>query len=274
MRNYKSIAITLLSILCSLTGWTQEIHVPHLALKNLFFESPNPLAQDWDDIPEETIILFPQNITTPSIHKASVAGLKVKALHNNKWLAIYLEWEDKTKDAQVSLDQASDACAVQFPLKEPEKTSPFMGNKEFPVAILHWKAIWQQDIEDHYQEVKDLYPNTYVETYQFGIQAAADLQNPVSQLKRKVPVEELMAEGFGTLTTQAEQGTQAKGIFKEGHWLVVLARPLKTKDKMDPRLAVGQKTAISFAIWEGAHKNVGARKNYAPWISFILESSK
>lgn len=263
MRNLTSIVTILLSLLSvSAAVCAQEIRAPYQAVDGAFFSRPDPKAQVWQTIPETTINLLPQNITQPSLFTTSVAQLKVKALHNKKWLAVRLEWQDKTRDESVSLNRASDACAIQFPVNEAEKTSPFMGGKAFPVAILHWKAIWQKDIEDHYQQVKDLYPNTYNETYRFGIEGAVEAKNPVAQPKRKTPVEELMAEGFGTLTTQAEQTASGWGAYSEGKWTVVLARPLQ---KNQPK-------TIAFALWEGGQKNVGARKNYAPWVPLVLEA--
>lgn len=243
-----------------------KVHLPHS-----FFKAPDPLAPEWNSIPEITVPLFPQNITTPSLFQTSVAELKVKAIHNGKYFAVRLEWKDKAPDSSVSADRASDACAIQFPLKEISATSPFMGNKGAPVSILHWKAIWQQDINKGYQRVVDLYPNTWVDTDRFGIQAAIDLKNPLSQPGRKIPVEELFAEGFGTLTTQPVQNAGGNGFWKEGKWAVVLVRPLKTRDKNDPVLKAGAPTAVAFAIWEGGIKNVGARKNYAPWMTLNLE---
>ncbi|OGQ05846.1 MAG: hypothetical protein A2W61_06615 [Deltaproteobacteria bacterium RIFCSPLOWO2_01_44_7] len=252
----------------------QEIRAPHVVLGNSFFEKLNPNAAEWNQISEQIIQMLPQNITTPSIFKTTVSQLKVKALHNNKWVAARLEWEDKTRDANVSLDHASDACAIQFPLKEMDKTSPFMGGKDFPVEIIHWKAIWQQDIEDHYQTVKDLYPNTYFETYQFGIQAATQVKNPISEPARKTPVEELVAAGFGTLTHQSVEDSFAWGSWENGKWTVVLAHKMTTRDPNDPVLKAGKNSLIAFAIWEGSSKNVGARKNYAPWIPLVLEAKK
>lgn len=249
----------------------QEIGAPYLKIKNSFFENPNPQAPEWSGVAQQAVMLLPQNITPPSIFATTVPQLKVKALHNKKWLAIRLEWEDTTKNIHVETDQDSDACAVQFPLGEAEKTSPFMGNKGAPVAILHWKSIWQQDIEKGYQQVKDLYPNTWVDTERFGIHAATDVKNPVSWPGRKIPAEELMAEGFGTLTTQPEQNARGAGVWENGKWAVVLARPFKTGDPLDPVLKIGKTTSLAFAVWEGKKENVGARKNYAPWIPIVLE---
>lgn len=262
MQNLMSIGTILLSfLLVSAVGLAQEIKASYRFLDGTFFAKPDPQAKVWESVAATTVTLLPQNITQPSLFQTSVAQLKVKALHNKKWLAVRLEWNDKTRDDFVSLDHASDACAVQFPVKEAEKTSPFMGSKDFPVAILHWKAIWQKDIEDHYQQVKDLYPNTYNETYRFGIEAGVEAKNPLSQPKRKTPVEELTAAGFGTLTTKPEQNALGWGSYRKGKWRVVFVQPLKDKAP----------EAMAFAVWEGGNKNVGARKNYAPWNNLLLE---
>lgn len=263
--------LSLLLLFTSASVVAEEVTASFVKLDNDFFEKPDPAASQWDQPTKMTVQLFPQNITTPSVYEASVATLDVKAMHNGKWLAVLLSWDDSKKDFHVSHDHFSDACAIQFPTKGAESTSPFMGNKEAPVAIMHWKAIWQEDVDQHYQTVTDLYPNTWVDTYRFGKSVAIDAKNPVSQTERKSPVEELIAEGFGTLTTQQHQNANGNGLWKEGKWYVVFTRPLNSKDKQDPNFKAGQKTSIAFALWEGSHKNVGARKNYAPWVPLVLE---
>lgn len=265
------ILLSCLFLLISAPVKAQEITAKFMKLNNTFFEKPEPMGSPWNEVEKTTVILFPQNITTPSIYQTTVGALEAKAIHNGKWVAVLLSWDDPTKDFHLSLDHFSDACAIQFPLKEAEKTSPFMGNKDAPVEILHWKAIWQNDIEAGFQKVTDLYPNTWVDTYRFGKNVARDAKNPVSQMERKVPVEELMAAGFGTLTSQSLQDSSGWGVWKDGKWFVVLTHKMKTRDKHDPVLRPGEKTSIAFALWEGGHKNGGARKNYAPWVPFVLE---
>lgn len=264
--------LSILFILLPGTLFAQEIKAPYVKMENKFFENPSPSNDVWNKAQETKIILLPQNITTPSLFQNSVASLTVRSVHNGKWLAILVEWEDPTQSRHVSNDDFSDACALQFPLMGADKTSPFMGNKGAPVSILHWKAIWQFDIDDHYQQVSDLFPNTWVDTYQFGKNVAIDVGNPVSRTDRNQPVEELRAEGFGTLTTDLNQGARGRGVWQDGKWHVVVARKLRARGKMD--LEPGKPTALAFAIWEGGHKNVGARKNYAPWIPLIMEKSK
>ncbi len=258
-------------IFCPLSIQAQGVLAKKLSVGQNFFEKPTPQAQEWTGVSESMVVLLPQNIATPSLTSPTVNQLQVKAIHNEKWLAIRVEWADPTKSHQVSTDMATDAVAIQFPLKGGDQTSPFMGTKEAPVAIMQWKALWQHDIEKGYQKVTDIYPNTYNETYQFGIHAARDVGNPVANNQRKTAAEEYVAGGFGSLTIQAHQDAFASGEWKDGKWTVVFSRPLKSKDENDPQLKVKEKTSFSFAVWEGGQKNVGGRKNYAMWTPLLLE---
>lgn len=268
----------------------QEIHAVYKELPREFFETPKPEDAAWKDVVASPVTLLPQNITTPGLQAASISAVSVKALHNGKWLAVQVSWADKSRDVNVDTRKATDACAIQFPILGGDKTSPFMGAKAAPVAITHWKAIWQNDVVGKYQDVQDLHPNAWMDFYFFGTGkrpypvatsfnttagrntlGSIYVGNPIAQLQRAVPVEELMAEGFGTLTTQPQQDARGGGVWKDGRWTVVFARPMSTGDKHDPKLSPGQGTVIAFAIWDGGHQDVGGRKNYAPWVPMILE---
>lgn len=263
-------SLTLLMV-CSLV-YAQEIRVKRVSEGDNFFEKPDGQSAGWSQVEPITVILLPQNITTPSLTVPTVSQVQVKAVHNGKWMAIRLEWPDATDNHQITTDVASDAVAVQFPLKEADKTSPFMGVKDAPVEIMQWKAIWQHDIDKGYQKVTDIYPNTYYETYQFGINAAQQAGNPITEQQRKTPVEEYVAAGFGSLTTQLHQDALANSKWENGKWSVVFTRPLKSGDQNDPQFKSGDKSLVAFAVWEGGHKNVGARKNYAMWTPIIFEN--
>lgn len=263
--------LVLIVFLWPLILQAQELNTKRVALPDSFFEKPSPSDPAWDQATEASIILFPQNITTPGILQTTVNQLKVKSLHNGRQMAVRLEWNDISSDLYVDTDRATDACAIQLAVGDFSKTTPFMGDREHAVEIIHWKALWQRDLEKGAQKVTDLYPNTWFDTYRFGKEIAIEAGNPVSNQNRTTPVEQLMAVGFGTLTTQEQQNAGGWGIWQEGKWLVVLTRPLATGDPHDASLKPGEKTAIAFAVWEGASGNVGARKNYAPWVPLILE---
>ena len=43
-----------------------------------------------------------------------------------------------------------------------------MGGRNLPVEILHWKGIWQKDLDEHFQDVQDLHPNYWTDLYWFA----------------------------------------------------------------------------------------------------------
>ena len=76
---------------------------------------------------------------------------------------------------------------------------------------------------------------------------------------RRSPVEDLNAEGFSTLTTQAHQDIDGSGNWSNNRWMIVFKRLLRTEDANDIQFA-GHKTPIAFAIWNGNNKERNGQK--------------
>lgn len=76
---------------------------------------------------------------------------------------------------------------------------------------------------------------------------------------RRSPVEDLNAEGFSTLTSQALQNVDGYGNWSNNRWMVVFKRSLVTKDPNDTQFITG-KTPIAFAIWNGRNKERNGQK--------------
>jgi DMSO reductase family type II enzyme heme b subunit len=81
---------------------------------------------------------------------------------------------------------------------------------------------------------------------------------------RRSPIEDLNAEGFSTLTTQAHQDVDGKGNWSNNRWSVVFKRALKTKDANDTQFS-GSKTPIAIAIWNGGNKERNGQKAVTQW---------
>jgi DMSO reductase family type II enzyme heme b subunit len=164
------------------------------------------------------------------------------------------------------------------------------------VHIVHWKAIWQEDCEKGFQDVQVKYPNMWVDVYP-GLEGYLDRSkriyakditaehivetqaygnmpgtysgNPMSQVKRKEPVEEAVAEGFGTLSTQETQLAKGWGEWKDGKWTVCMSVPVNTGNIH--KAVVKEKTKVAFALWDGGYQNIGGRKHFIPWVDLLLE---
>jgi len=84
------------------------------------------------------------------------------------------------------------------------------------------------------------------------------------QSLRVSAVEDLNAEGFSTLTTQAHQDVQGAGNWRNNRWSVVYKRALKTGDANDSQFT-GSKTPMAIAIWNGQNKERNGQKAVTQW---------
>jgi DMSO reductase family type II enzyme heme b subunit len=81
---------------------------------------------------------------------------------------------------------------------------------------------------------------------------------------RVSPVEDLNAEGFSTLTTQAHQDVMGAGNWSNNRWAVVFKRALSTNDQNDTQFKSG-KTPLAIAVWNGQNKERNGQKGVTQW---------
>jgi len=90
-------------------------------------------------------------------------------------------------------------------------------------------------------------------------------KNILSDARMRVSaVEDLNAEGFSTLTTQAHQDVDGEGNWRNNRWAVVFKRSLSTGDSNDTQFS-GGKTPMAIAIWNGNNKERNGQKAVTQW---------
>ena len=259
----------------------------------------DPTASIWENAPATQVKVMGQNITIPILFNASVSSINVRSMNNGTWIGFWLEWADPTEStAALSTNQFRDSIAISLPTTEG-KTFVAMGGPGTPVNIMHWKADWQKDIDlNHYQDREDAYPNMAYDFYigddvrngeiAGGFNDPTNPRHPVTELNpmyepglaagnslsnlvKFSPIEELVAEGFGTLTTQKHQNSLGKGVWENGVWKVVMARMMLTGDMTDAQFEPGKNKDIAFAVWDGGNREVDGRKAVALWHNLIVE---
>jgi hypothetical protein len=238
----------------------------------------------WGGAREARVALIPQQIALPWLDEATLDRLSARALFNGQDLGLLLEWEDDEPDEQDSIATFRDAVAVMLPSEPGEGEPPpiFMGAEGRPVYIAQWRASWQTDLEQGFQDVGDVFPGWYSDVHprhetlrELGLEGDAALAyspglfvgNPLSQQERISPVEELAAGGFGTLTHLPEQRARGRGLRRDGRWRVAIEIPA---GGTAPEFAAGQRLPVAFAVWDGGRGQVGSRKQYADWIELVL----
>ena len=79
------------------------------------------------------------------------------------------------------------------------------------------------------------------------------------------PVEDLNAEGFSTLTTQAHQDVQGNGNWSNNRWSVVFKRSLSKVVMPMIRNSKRGKTPMAIAVWNGQNKERNGQKAVTQW---------
>lgn len=233
----------------------------------------DPLARAWAGARPAAVAMLPQTVTPPHEPDPAVRELRVRALHNGGWIAFLIEWRDETLSNRIVLDNFGDQVAVQLPVDPKTNPSPMMGHPGGRVNIMQWRAALQRDLEEGPPTVRSLYPHAWTDVYPDEVLGATDarpysgalgLENPVSR-GRATPVLDQMAEGWGSMTVKPDQHALGRGVWKDGTWRVVITRPMVSDDVNAPRLLPGDRTVVAFAVWEGGHREVGARKAWSAW---------
>jgi hypothetical protein len=244
---------------------------------------PNDAA--WNDVPVHVEPLVPQDLVEPRLLKPSTAEVRVRAITDGKRVALRLEWTDATKDDLPGPARFSDACAVQFPARvSADVPAPQMGEKGKAVEITLWRASWQAVVDGRGDTIKDIYPGASVDHYPFqapslenGSQAQREMESRYSPARalgsrmagpRERAVEDLIAEGPGTLSPAPPGGSDGRGRRTENGWSVLISR------QMPEGLAPGKRSQVAFAVWEGAQQEAGSRKMRTGWIPIVVEAKR
>jgi hypothetical protein len=245
----------------------------------------DPAHAAWNDAPEHAAKLLLQDLVDPRLMQVSTPEVLVRALTNGAEIAFRLSWADSTEDDLPGPGRFLDGCAIQIPSRiEADLPDPQMGQAGKPVEIAFWRADWQASVNGRPDDLRSLYPNATVDHYPFQAeplqpgfaarQEAARRYAPAAAVgnrrtgPREAPVEDMIAEGPGTLAPAPSGASRAKGVYGKQGWSVVVVRPLPAG------LAPRTRTAVAFAVWEGSHQEVGARKMRTGWIPLAVREAK
>lgn len=238
----------------------------------------DPRDSAWLAQPAVDVPMLAQHMTTPRILDVAIPVVKIRAMHNGAEIGFHLEWSDASVEDIEAIARFRDSVAVQFPVDPRTPTSVMMGQLGRPVHILHWRASWQSEIAIGARKVRTAFPNAAndVTPEQLMGEDAARVYYPalyvgnaMATRGRTTAVEELVAEGYGTLTTHSEQQAEGLGVQSQGAWSVAIIRPLAANGTK-ARLRPGARTLVAVAAWDGAAGNRGARKQWSNWMTLEL----
>ena len=247
--------------------------------------SPDPADRAWDALPVHRAPMLLQDMVEPRLMTPSTAEVRVRAASDGTRVAFRLEWDDASAEDLPGPAKFADACAVQLPaLTEPDVPAPQMGEPGRPVQITQWRATWQAVVDGRPDDIHALYPGAATPHYPFDAASLAPgspeqvgmamryaparaLGNAMAGPRTR-PVEDLVAEGPGSLHSAPAAISDGKGVRTPTGWAVVISRPLPAG------LVPGGRTQVAFAVWQGNAGEVGARKMRTAWTPMKLEGTK
>lgn len=236
----------------------------------------------WENVSLHASKMILQDLVEPRLMEPSTAEVLVKAITDGTEIAYRLEWIDETQNDLPGPRHFIDACAVQLPAKvDPNVPAPQMGEVGKTVDISYWRADWQAIVEGRADSITSIYPNALIDHYPSEAKPlesdpkaqgeAALRYAPARALgnrragPREQPVEDLISEGPSTMAPAPNAVSKGRGVRTAKGWSVVITRPLPIG------FSAATPSQIAFAIWEGSHTEVGARKMRTGWVPLILK---
>jgi hypothetical protein len=150
-----------------------------------------------------------------------------------------------------------------------------------------WKSERQADLDVAYQDIERAYPNVGIDSYPNSMRSAVEqpsrhaltLQsdptfvtgwgagNIVSDPQRKSAVEDLAAQGFGTLRARPriDQKIDARGVYGQASYQVMFRRSLSPTGEGSVSLQPGSTVPVAFAVWNGSAGDRDGKKSVTIW---------
>ncbi len=260
----------------------------------------DPSDTRWVPLPMVPVVVRPLWQRTESTTALDVAAVRAGDL-----AGFHLLWDDPTPDVEQDSGRFPDGVAVMFALGDEVPALP-MGVDlpesagTAPVNIWHWKASRQYDASrgrrGDSDDPRTLSPGNF---HHFGLAGEVDRAvhgaDPVGAggvVNEDLRQDEVLyrtavavgnthanpalvdratleanAEGFGTLTYQAEamQDVQSTAVWANGHWFVTLFRPARTGQPLDVALEPGRRLAVALAVWDGSKGDRDGVKLVSGW---------
>lgn len=206
-------------------------------------------------------------LSSVNLRRGSARAVTVSALYNGKEMAFRLQWADSTEDVgSMSPKDFPDAAAVQIAGRYA--TDICMGQVGKTAHIWQWKA----NREKGTISIARQYPRGYRDDYSLVEKAtitapAAEAGNLMAVASGPdAAVEHLVAGGFGSLTTAADQLARGKSAWGNDQWAVVIRVPVQGGD-LASIARPGSKIQAAFAVWDGSNMERDGRKATTAWIT-------
>lgn len=276
--------LLVLAIAAGVACQRPPVTVPEVVAVRATGVPEDPADPLWQEVPEHVAKLLLQDLVEPRLMTPSTAEVRVRAIATSEQVAFRLEWADAEANDLPGAGRFSDGCAVQLPQKaEVTAPDPQMGQVGNGVQITFWRADWQASVNGRGDSINDLYPNASIDHYPFSspsLEKGSEVQTQMARRyapadavgnrrggKRQSAVEDLVAEGPGTINSASATTSRGRGVRTQNGWAVVITRLLPQG------LSPTSRTQVAFAVWQGSAQEAGARKMRTGWVGLAMRET-
>ena len=247
---------------------------------------PNdPSDAAWQKAPEYQAKLLLQDLVEPRLMKASTEALRVRALSNGSEAAFRLEWnapiaercvagrevpgrvchsasgEDRAQRARAANGRSGPAGRdhlvariVAGNRRRPRRydSRHLPAGRGGPLSV-RGRRRWKKARPPRVKWRPAMLPPRALSNAMTG--------------PRKTPVQDLLAEGPGTIMPAPNSASRGCGKRTPHGWAVVIVRRLPSG------LTATMPSQVAFAVWQGAKEETGARKMRTGWVPLTLETN-
>jgi len=197
----------------------------------------DPDSPVWKEIDRSYFPMIGQVTIEPRQFTPTIDSVVVKAIYNDKEVALLVIWDDATKSTVADGAEGDDGIALQFPsaIRADERPYFIMGDPAYPVYVARLNTS-----DSAIQEL-----NATGQEHNVGIRFAP----------------------------QGPEGQQFNGkwVYKNGQYRAVFKRVLKTPDTNDLQFKVMEFIPIAFSAWDGSNGDVDSKRSVSAWYYLLLK---
>jgi len=244
-----------------------------LKVKKIEGELPETPADPlWNEADVMDVRLAGNVLVKPRWQNITIDLVRVKALFNEKEIALRLEWHDRFAD---TVHEGSDELH-QLDNSRPGEEGDLQ--TYVPIYSPDYKPKKYRDA------LMVQFPQTILEGTRKPHFLNGDPNDPVNlwwwradydaRPAKGRPSVEMNATGFSNpfrIQPEVGQSLFSKAVYEDGVWTLVLKRALKTPDENDIQFETGRFIPIAINGWDGSNHDTGMRKSISSWHFLYLE---
>lgn len=237
----------------------------------------DPNDPRWKELPPQYIGMASQIIQPPRHFLRTVDDVRIRSLFNDKEIAIFLEWNDRTEshrdENKEAVYDAKRISSDAFPAINTTNLTHENDGQAGPLKNVNpeSKGVYNDSIAIQFAEKWQQLPPP---EKPYFIHGDAKRGTDIWKWESDGSTKELTGHGLEKIAVkEANKNLKVENAkWSNGRWQLVIKRALKTEDpEHDAQLEMGQNIPVVFFAWDGDAGEVDGKMALSTYYYFMLE---